>query len=62
LRLTLGPENSFNPVWSPDGKRVAWEINGRNSNPHAQAANGTGKEVTLNQDARANRVDDWSRD
>jgi len=60
-RLTFGPGNNTNPVWSPDSSRVAWYRWG-DFQAHARAANGVGNEETLNQDTHINRIDDWSRD
>ena len=59
-RFTFGQANEY-PVWSPDGSHIIWHST-RDLNPHATAANGAGKEEVLNQDARQNRIDDWSRD
>jgi serine/threonine-protein kinase len=43
-RLTLDPANDFNPVWTPDGRRIAFQSTRQGSagNIFWQAADGTG--------------------
>jgi len=62
-RFTFGPVGNQNPVWSPDGMRIAFMSQkyglGR---PYMKAANGVGVEEVLVQERRSGTVTDWSRD
>jgi len=62
-RLTSGPGSSANPVWSPDGSKIAFG-NSRHGIPSVfqKAANGVGQDEELDKDARPKNVRDWSRD
>jgi Tol biopolymer transport system component len=55
-QLTFGSRVDQFPVWSPDGRQIAFESN---RGMYVKAANGTGEERLL---ARAGRPFDWSRD
>jgi dipeptidyl aminopeptidase/acylaminoacyl peptidase len=62
-RFTFGPFNNQNPLWSPDGSRVAF-YTGRSGHaePWQKAANGVGQEEIIDKNPRQHYVDDWSRD
>jgi serine/threonine protein kinase len=62
-RLTFGNASSTFPVWSPDGKWIAYcsDRNGR-SNLYRKPSDGSGAEEVLLTDDPALRPDDWSRD
>jgi Tol biopolymer transport system component len=62
-RLTFGNASSTFPVWSPDGKWIAYssDRNGR-SNLYRKPSDGSGAEELLLTDDPALRPDDWSRD
>jgi len=55
--------DSQNPVWSPDGSRLAFSsfLGGGNS-VYQKTANGVGKEELLNKGETPLRPSDWSRD
>jgi len=58
-RLTENPKNDWDPVWSPDGKRIAFASDRKgdfvNFEIYVMAANGENE-----QRLTENRVDDWS--
>ena len=59
-RFTFRPGLASNPVWSPDGSRVAFEAN--NDSIYQKPANGTGKEELLLSHGINVRPQDWSHD
>ncbi len=62
-RLTLDAGNDVNPVWSPDGARVAFSSD-RNGNMDVfvMNANGVGEAEPLLTSSSNESVEDWSRD
>ena len=62
-RLTFGPVANTFPVWSPDGKWVAYtsDRNGH-SNLYRKPADGSGVEELLLTDDQVTVASDWSRD
>jgi serine/threonine protein kinase/Tol biopolymer transport system component len=62
-RLTFGPVTNNYPVWSPDGKWIAYssDRNGRNR-LYRKRSDGSGAEELLLEDDQAIIPDDWSRD
>jgi Tol biopolymer transport system component len=62
-RLTFGPVQNNNPVWSPDGKWIAYDSdrNGR-ANLCRKLADGSGAEEILMTDPQLVAASDWSRD
>ncbi len=63
-RLTLDPADDINPVWSPDGKRIAFTTYRKGNADIYVAENGTGqgKETPLLESANDEIVEDWSKD
>jgi Tol biopolymer transport system component len=60
-RLTYDPATDTQPVWSPDGKWVAWASN-RNKEPglFRKAADGSGAEERLSTSTTLVQLTDWS--
>jgi dipeptidyl aminopeptidase/acylaminoacyl peptidase len=62
-KLTLDPADDMNPVWSGDGKRVAFTTFRKGSaDILVKNANGVGPETPLLESASDEFVEDWSRD
>lgn len=62
-RLTFDPAPDYNPVFSPDGSRVAFaSYRGGTSGLYVKATNGAGSEETLLQPSPGDRLTDWSPD
>ena len=62
-RLTFGPAQNMFPVWSPDGKWIAYnsDRNGR-ANILRKHSDGSGEEELLLSDIRVLQPEDWSHD
>jgi Tol biopolymer transport system component len=62
-RLTFGPVANVGPIWSPDGKWIAYTSmrNGR-SNLCRKRSDGSGAEEILLTDEQPNQPSDWSHD
>ncbi|MBK5290649.1 MAG: PD40 domain-containing protein [Acidobacteriia bacterium] len=62
-RLTLDPADDLNPVWSPDGIRVAFTTYRKgNADIYFKNANGSGFETPLLETPGDEVVEDWSKD
>ncbi len=62
-RLTLDPANDLNPVWSPDGTRVAFtSYRSGNADVFVMNANGVGDAEPLVSSQGYDSVEDWSSD
>ena len=62
-RLTTDPADAVDPVWSPDGARIAftsWRKG--NADIYVKNANGVGEETPLLESPANESVEDWSRD
>jgi len=46
-RITFGPDPSFNPAWSPDGKWIYYSSSLARDHIYRRASDGTGGEVTV---------------
>jgi Tol biopolymer transport system component len=62
-KLTFDPKDAMNPVWSPDGSRIAFssERKGRRD-IYVKSASGTGEAELLLESNLDKNVEDWSRD
>lgn len=62
-KLTLDPADDMNPVWAPDGKRVAFtSFRKGNADIYVKNANGVGPETPLLDSPADEFVEDWSKD
>jgi dipeptidyl aminopeptidase/acylaminoacyl peptidase len=62
-RLTLDPADDINPVWSPDGQRIAFTTFRKgNADIYVKNANGVGPETPLVETPANEFVEDWSKD
>ncbi len=62
-RLTFGPVQNTSPVWSPDGKWIAYaSMRNGHSNLYRKRSDGSGAEEVLLSDDQADTAADWSHD
>src|SRR5262249_51050415 len=63
-RFTFDPQSDFeNPLWSPDGTRIAYDVTRGNSGDlYQKASTGTGNEEVLLRSKHVKAHEDWSLD
>ena len=62
-KVTLDPADDMNPVWAPDGKRIAFVTYRKgNADIFVKNANGIGPETPLLETPADEFVEDWSKD
>ncbi len=62
-RFTFGKGDAYCPVWSPDGKRIAYTVDREGSaDIYEKAADGQGEEKLLLKTEETKVMCDWSRD
>jgi TolB protein len=62
-RLTKGDGDSIDPVWSPDGRQLAFtSFRKGNADIYVKNSNGVGGETPLVETPAAESVEDWSQD
>ncbi len=60
-RLTFGAANEYQPVWSPDGQRIAYSISGKFDDLFVRPSSGGKEELLLHSD-QDKRATGWSAD
>jgi len=61
-RFSFDPGDDGNPMWSPDGSRIAWSAYRKGDEIHVKATNGAGTEDVLPVTGANDAVLDWSHD
>ena len=61
-RFTFDPERDFAPVWSPDGRKIAFTIQRKAWDLYLKDAAGTGEPELLLESGENKFATDWSRD
>src|SRR6185295_7283675 len=61
-RFTFEPEREFDPVWSPDGRRIAFSAQRKNWDLYVKDAAGTGEAQVLLESNEDKFATDWSHD
>lgn len=62
-RLTFGPVANTEPIWSPDGKWIAYaSVRNGHSSIYRKRSDGSGAEEVVLSGVEAQSADDWSRD
>ncbi|MCX6632080.1 MAG: hypothetical protein NTW28_31100, partial [Candidatus Solibacter sp.] len=62
-RFTFDPGDDLDPVWSPDGRRVAWSSNRKDARDlYVKSASGEGQDEPLLVSSLPKNVEDWSKD
>jgi Tol biopolymer transport system component/tRNA A-37 threonylcarbamoyl transferase component Bud32 len=62
-RFTFDPGDDLDPVWSPDGRRVAWTSDRKGARDlYVKSASGTGQDEPLLVSSLPKNTEDWSKD
>jgi eukaryotic-like serine/threonine-protein kinase len=62
-RFTFDPADDVDPMWSPDGRLVAWSSGRKGAmDLYVKPANGEGQDEPLLASAMQKSIDDWSKD
>ena len=62
-RFTFDPADDLDPVWSPDGSRVAWTSDRKGVRDlYVKSASGAGQDEPLLVSSLPKRTEDWSKD
>jgi dipeptidyl aminopeptidase/acylaminoacyl peptidase len=61
-RFTFEPEVEFDPVWSPDGRRIVYSIQKKRWELYVKDASGSGEAEVLLESDEDKFVTDWTRD
>jgi Tol biopolymer transport system component len=63
IRLTFDPKDDCNPIWSPDGSRIAFFSNRKGVRDlYVKNASGAGEDELLLETGFTKNAEDWSRD